>query len=101
MPTSSLVNGKAQKDPAGKSSVGRTRFAWAAVSALLVPAFLPLSAIRTKLWQYRRFVLTLFFAIFGSTMVLGVGDAFAHFRRLQYFETVSFDRFIDDLWLIL
>ena len=70
--------------------------------AALVPWLLLVAAVRSSSFQYRHWVITLFFTIFGSVTLLGTGDGYVHLLAVEnYYSNLALDKFLDDLWKIV
>ncbi len=80
----------------------RRHYAAAVVFALTIPAVLLVNLWKTRSDHYRQFVITLFFAVYGSVMMLGFGDGFRHQMMVEhYYAYLSFPAFLEELWQIL
>ena len=76
------------------------------VASLLVgvlsPWLLAYEYVRTSSWRHRRWLITLFFAFFGSVVLVEFGDGYDHQQDIQkHYVGMSFPQFLDELWRIL
>ncbi len=84
------------------SAVPREKVAQAILLALTVPAMLLVNLWWARSERYKHILITLFFTIYGSTMLLGRGDGFRHHWRMEYvYGNLSFSVFMEDVWRIL
>ena len=89
------------EQPRGKS-LARRRYATAIVFGLTVPSVLLVNLWKARSDGYKQFVITLFFAVYGSVMVLVPGDGFRHQMSVEYYYAfLTFPAFLDELWQIL
>ena len=80
----------------------REKYATACIYAVTLPPMLLASLWWAQSDRHKHFLITLFFAVFGTTMILGSGDAYSHQMRVEhYFTRISFADFLSDLWAIL
>lgn len=78
------------------------RFFSSSIIAVAAPWLLAYELLQTKSWLYRRWLITVFFTVFGSTMLLSTGDGFRHQQAVEiYYVGMSFEQFFDDLWRVL
>lgn len=79
----------------------RKRYATAALKAVFVPLLLLLDLTKRRPENEQRFLIFLFFVVFGFTFILG-GDAIRHMWRVEYFfAAMTIDQFFEDLWRML
>lgn len=79
----------------------RKILASAFVQFLFAPILLLLNLRGASTERHQRLLITLFFAAFGSTMLIG-GDAIRHQWVVEtFFSQLSFSAWLSDLWLIL
>ena len=70
--------------------------------ALLVPALLIVDLIKSQSWRHRRWIITLFFTLFGSLILLGTSDGYRHQLAVDtYYASMSLGQFLRELWEIL
>lgn len=83
-----------------KSEV-RAKYASAVIKAVLLPALLLVDLLKRRPENEQRFLIWLFFVVFGFTFILG-GDAAGHQWRVETsFPSMTFQGFIDDLLRVL
>lgn len=86
--------------PRGEGDL-RQKYAQAVIKAISIPALLLVDLMQRRPEKEQRFLIWLFFIVFGVTFVLG-GDAVSHQWRVEtYFAYLSFNDFLEDLWLIV
>ncbi len=82
-------------------SDARWRYAGAVVKAFFIPALLLVELCKRRSEREQRFLIWLFFVVFGFTFILG-GDAAGHLARVETsFPGMSFQEFLSDLLRIL
>ncbi len=93
---------QAERLASGQSRVDlRRRYAQAVIKATLIPALLLVDLFKRRAEAEQRFLIWLFFVVFGLTFILG-GDAVRHQWRVEeYFSQLPWPYFLDDLWRIL
>ena len=79
----------------------RRRYATAVLKACLLPPLLLIDLTKRRPENEQRFLIWLFFVVFGFTFILG-GDAVSHQWRVEtYFARLTFYEFLEDLFRIL
>jgi hypothetical protein len=85
----------------GKSEYLQQFYISALLKSSIVPLLLLGDLFKAKSEHKQRLLITLFFAIFGSTMLIG-GDAIRHQWFVEnHYVGLSFGQFFEELWLIL
>ena len=77
-------------------------YARTALLAVTFPALLAVDFWRSASWRHRHWIITIFFTVFGSVVLLGTGDGYRIQRGVEfYYAEVPFTVWLDDLWRIL
>ncbi len=80
---------------------GKQWYAQAVLKAMLIPALLLVDLFKRKTEGEQRFLIWLFFLVFGITFVMG-GDAIRHQARVEFhFSIMTFGQFLEDIWRML
>jgi len=80
----------------------KERYATACIFAATLPLILLANLWRSRSESYKRLVITLFFAVYGSIIVLGPGDGFRHQMSVEYYYAyLTLPAFLDELWQVL
>ena len=86
----------------GALPISRSHIGTSVLLALISPALLLWNVYKTRNPYFQHFLIILFFTMFGATMVLGSGDAYRHYTRVELVGSqMSFTDFVSDLYLIL
>lgn len=87
---------------AAKTSSNSDRYTKTVILALTAPPLLLIELWQSSSERYKHWIITLLFTIFGSVMIIGVGDGYRHQLMVDYYYTsLGFDQFLEDLWKIL
>ena len=79
----------------------RRRYAQSVLKACTFPILLLVDLTKRRSEKEQRFLIWLFFVVFGVTFIMG-GDMVSHQWRVEtYFAQLGFAQFLDDLWQIL
>lgn len=79
----------------------RRRYATSVLKAILLPILLLVDLTKRRPEREQRFLIWLFFVVFGFTFILG-GDAIRHQWRMEYhFAAMTWGQFLEDLWRML
>ncbi len=85
-----------------RSFLLREKIGQSVLLAMTVPAMLLVNLWWARSERYKRVLITLFFTIYGATMLLGGGDGFRHHWRMEFvYGNLPFSVFLDDLLRIL
>ena len=80
----------------------KERYAAACIFAVTLPPVLLANLWKARSDGYKRLVITLFFAVYGSVMLLGIGDGFRHQMSVEHiYAYMSFPFFLEELWRVL
>ena len=70
--------------------------------ALVAPALLAVDFVRSRSWRHRRWIITLFFTLFGSVILFGTSDGYRHQLAVEtYYTGMSLGQFLHELREIL
>ncbi len=78
------------------------RLAGIVAASLVLPPLLLAEIWAKRSERYKQWLITVFFVIFGATMIVGEGDAFRHLMRVEvFYSDMPFSLFLEDLWRML